>query len=409
MRAEKIPYNQYHHPKLANPGRLAALHATGLLGTPPEASFDRFTRLASMLLDTPFTAISLIDRNDVFIKSHFGVLENACNKPVSETFCQHVVDRVEPLVIDDTSLNELVCDNPAVLAGALAYLAIPLVTDGGHTLGTLCAVQDTPRQWSERDILIMTDLAASVMIEIELRQLTNRLLDQYNQLRAAELQRDEMVHMLVHDLRNPLTSLLAGMHLIDDMSPLDPMQKQALDISRRGGDALLTMINEVLDVSKGEAGHLQLQLQDTDLPALMASACEQVSHLAIRSRVRLEQQAPALPTCQLDSDKLRRVLVNLLANAIQHSPDGHVLLSAEALGDGRVALHVSDNGLGIAADRISRVFDKFGSEASRQGASTGLGLAFCKLVVEAHGGSIRVDSELGRGATFTLELPAGTH
>ncbi|PQA37865.1 GAF domain-containing protein, partial [Amnimonas aquatica] len=227
MQAAKIPYNQYHHPKLADPGRLAALHATGLLGSPPEASFDRFTRLASMLLDTPFTAISLIDLDDVFIKSQSGALEGACNKPVNETFCQHTVGSAEPLVINDTRLNELVCDNPAVQAGALSYLAIPLVTDQGHTLGTLCAVEGEPRQWSARDIHIMTDLAASVMIEIELRQLTSRLLGQYNQLRATELQRDEMVHMLVHDLRNPLTSLLAGLHLIDGVSPLDPGQQQA--------------------------------------------------------------------------------------------------------------------------------------------------------------------------------------
>lgn len=409
MRPGKTPYNQYHHPKLSDPGRLAALHATGLIGSPPEESFDRFTRLASMLLETPFTAISFIGRDDVFIKSQAGALEGACNKPVSETFCQHLVDRITPLAIDDTRLNELIQDNPAVPAGALAYLAIPLVTRNGHTLGTLCAVQDTPRHWSERDIHIMCDLAASVMTEIELRQLTSRLLDDYNQLRSVELQRDEMVQMLVHDLRNPLTSLLAGLSLIDGMSPLEQSQKQALDIAQRGGNALLHMINEMLEVSQGEAGKLGLQHAMTRPEDVAASALDQVRHLATRAGVHLDGDATAdLPACRMDADKIRRVLVNLLANAIQHTPaGGRVCLDLRARPDRQLELCVSDSGLGIPADQIGHIFDKFGNRQPKRhlGSSTGLGLAFCKLVADAHGGSLTVESTLGQGSTFRFLLP----
>ena len=398
--------------KLNDPGRLAALHATGLLGSPPEDAFDRFTRLASSLLDTPLTAISLVERERVFIKSQVGLGEPAASEryaPVDETFCKYIVDTTDPLIINDTRLDTRICGNPAVAAGALAYLAIPLVSASGHTLGTFCAVHDSPRAWSEHDIRVMIDLSASVMAEIELRMLSCRLLEQYNQLRTAELQRDEMMQMLVHDLRNPLTSLLAGLSLIDGMSPLPPVQKQALDIAQRGGDALLGMVNDLLEVGKHQAGQLQLERQETEPAALLAEAVDQVRHLASQAGVALTCHASDLPTCRLDADKIRRVLVNLLANAIQHTPaGGRVTLDAIRRADQQLELSVRDNGLGIPADQVDHIFNKFSSLRLKRhlGASTGLGLAFCKMVAEAHGGSLMVESTLGEGSTFRLLLPS---
>lgn len=397
---------------IQNPARLAELHATGLLDSPAEESFDRFTRLASALLGIPLTLVTLVDRDRQFFKSQVGLDDELAitrETPLERSFCKHVVESGEPLIIEDARLHSLVRDNPAVKDGAIAYIGMPLITPDGQTLGTFCAVDDQPHFWGEQDIRIMRDLAATVMTEIELRLLAGKLLAQYNQLRATELQRDDMAQMLVHDLRNPLTSLLAGLHLIDDIQALDPMQTQALQIARRGGDALLRMVNEILEVSKYQAGHLQLDYSTIHLPDLLSAASEQVGSLAERARIQLARHcASDLPTCLLDADKLRRVLVNLLANAIQHTaPGGSVSLNAGLLADGRIEIRVSDNGLGIPSEQIARIFDKFnsGCTARHLGSSTGLGLSFCKLVVEAHGGSIRVDSQLDQGSTFTLTLP----
>lgn len=397
---------------IQNPARLAELHATGLLDSPAEESFDRFTRLASALLGIPLTLVTLVDRDRQFFKSQVGLDDELAitrETPLERSFCKHVVESGEPLIIEDARLHSLVRDNPAVKDGAIAYIGMPLITPDGQTLGTFCAVDDQPHFWGEQDIRIMRDLAATVMTEIELRLLAGKLLAQYNQLRATELQRDDMAQMLVHDLRNPLTSLLAGLHLIDDIQALDPMQTQALQIARRGGDALLRMVNEILEVSKYQAGHLQLDYSTIHLPDLLSAASEQVGSLAERARIQLARHSASdLPTCLLDADKLRRVLVNLLANAIQHTaPGGSVSLNAGLLADGRIEIRVSDNGLGIPSEQIARIFDKFnsGCTARHLGSSTGLGLSFCKLVVEAHGGSIRVDSQLDQGSTFTLTLP----
>lgn len=398
--------------KLKDPARLAALQATGMVGSPPEASFDRFTRLAATLLDAPITAITLVDSERLFIKSHVGLTEplaSVRSKPVDQTFCKYIVDTVEPLIINDTRLDERICEYDLVTDGALAYLAIPLISADRHTLGTFCAMHGEPRRWSERDISIMSDLATSVMSEIELRMLSGRLLEQYNQLRTTELQRDDTLQMLVHDLRNPLTSLLAGLALIDDMAPLTEAQAQALDIARRGGDTLLAMINEMLEVSRHEAGQAQLQRTPTALPALLDAACDQVRHLAIKAGVTLTSLRPDdLPMVALDADKIRRVLVNLLSNAIQHTPaGGQVTLEAALDGAGRLMLGVRDNGLGIPADQIGHIFEKFSRLQLKRlmGPSTGLGLAFCRQVAQAHGGDIEVESILSQGSLFRLLLP----
>lgn len=215
--------------------------------------------------------------------------------------------------------------------------------------------------------------------------------------------------MLVHDLRNPLTSLLAGLNLIDSISPLQSLQLQALEIAQRGGDSLLKLVNEILDVSKCEAGQLSLAYSATALDALIAAAVEQVKHLAEAAGVTLKLKPAASPApVFLDADKIRRVLINLLANAIQHTPPGGaVMLEALIRSDEKLELRVSDNGLGIPTDQIGHIFDKFGSlTVSRiMGASTGLGLAFCKQVVQAHGGEIEVESTLGKGAVFRIVLP----
>jgi len=404
--------NSHSDSPIQNPARLAELQATGLLDSPAEESFDRFTRLANALLDIPLTLVTLIDRDRQFFKSQVGLDDELAltrETPLDRSFCKHVVESGEPLIIEDARLHSLVRDNPAVKDGAIAYIGMPLITPSGQTLGTFCAVDDQPHRWNDRDIRIMRDLAATVMTEIELRLLASRLLAQYNQLRATELQRDDMAQMLVHDLRNPLTSLLAGLHLIDDMQALDPLQTQALQIARRGGDALLRMVNEILEVSKYQAGHLQLNYDAVHLPDLLGTASEQVGSLAERARIQLDWHCTSdMPNCQLDADKLRRVLVNLLANAIQHTaPCGSVSLNASLLADGRLEIRISDNGMGIPSEQILRIFDKFnaGSSARHLGSSTGLGLSFCKLVVEAHGGNICVDSQLDQGSTFTLTLP----
>jgi PAS domain S-box-containing protein len=158
---------------LTRPDRLAALRRTALLDTAPEEGFDRLTRMAARLLGTPVSLISLVADDHQFFKSAIGLPEPWASRrvnPISFSFCGQVVATGEPLVLEDARRHPLLRHNPVIRElGWLAYAGVPLVTRQGHTVGALCVVDKTPRLWSERDIALLQDLAASVVTEIELR------------------------------------------------------------------------------------------------------------------------------------------------------------------------------------------------------------------------------------------------
>ena len=161
-------------PRLRDPSRLEALRLTGLMDSPPEASFDRLTRLAARLLRAPVSLVSLVDDCRQFFKSAVGLpvpWDSARETPLSHSFCQHVVASGRRMVVNDARLDPLVRENRAIPdLGVIAYLGIPLVTADGHVLGSFCAIDGAPRDWTSEEVDTMTDLAASVSTEIELRR-----------------------------------------------------------------------------------------------------------------------------------------------------------------------------------------------------------------------------------------------
>lgn len=158
---------------VADEARLAKLRSLNLLDTEDEPAFDRLTRLASDILDVPVSLVSLVDVNRQFFKSQIGLQEPWSIKretPLSHSFCQHVVNSGKDLIVDDARQNSLLADNLAINdLGVIAYAGIPLMTSDGYILGSFCAIDGQEKHWTERDIRILRDLAASVMTEIELR------------------------------------------------------------------------------------------------------------------------------------------------------------------------------------------------------------------------------------------------
>ncbi|MBM3459773.1 MAG: HAMP domain-containing histidine kinase, partial [Armatimonadetes bacterium] len=216
-------------------------------------------------------------------------------------------------------------------------------------------------------------------------------------------------HMVVHDLRTPLTALIGGLQTMVAVGGLDELQLELLDMSIQGGQTLLGMINDLLDISKMEDGSLQLERGEVAVPALAEVALRQVGSLAEAREVDLRADLdPDLPTLYADEDKLRRTLVNLLGNALKFTPrKGRVTLRA-VRDNGSLVFSVEDTGEGIPKEAFGKIFEKFGQVENRQAGrknSTGLGLTFCKMATEAHGGTIWVESELGVGSTFSFTIP----
>ena len=158
-----------------NMSRLAALQRTGLLDSPPDAAFDRLTKLATKIIGTPVALVSLVDGDRQFFKSAVGVPEpwkSQRGTPLTHSVCKHVVATARELVVSDARAHPLLCGNMAIKdLGMVAYAGAPLVTTDGHALGSLCVVDIKPRAWSDDDLEILRELAAIAMREIELREL----------------------------------------------------------------------------------------------------------------------------------------------------------------------------------------------------------------------------------------------
>jgi len=239
----------------------------------------------------------------------------------------------------------------------------------------------------------------------------NRALEQaIGDLKRAETLRDNLSQMLVHDLRTPLTTLIGPLQLLESqtLGPLDPIQKEVVSMSAQSGERLLNMVNGLLDISKLEAGELKLRRTTFPVSEVFAGAYREAKREDDTSTAPIETQPTDLQL-HADHDLIERVLINLLGNALRFTPrEGRISLRAVSLPNA-VRVEVADTGEGIPTDHLQRIFDKFGQVESRENGhkvSTGLGLTFCKLAIEAHGGTIGVRSEVGRGSTFWFELPA---
>jgi signal transduction histidine kinase len=244
--------------------------------------------------------------------------------------------------------------------------------------------------------------------DLEMR-FTAELQASYNRLQELERLREELTNMIVHDLRTPLTSIIAGMQTIGAAGELNEVQQEVTTIALSGGQTLLGMINNLLDVEKMESGEMKLNYALLSVSDLVTNAIGQVALLAESKNQTLVQQiAPDLKYFRGDENMLVRTLVNLLGNAVKFTPDGGILTIAGRQDNGNLLLSVSDTGDGIPAACLDRIFEKFGQVESRRGGNkmgTGLGLTFCKLVAEAHGGDLKVKSTPGQGSTFTLAMP----
>ncbi len=223
--------------------------------------------------------------------------------------------------------------------------------------------------------------------------------------RQAEHLRTDLTRMMVHDLRNPLNNLDLSLDLLqtDEQGALSAGQRDMLATAQASTQRMLKLVNAILDVSRLESGQLPLRRQDLALAPLVADALQRQAPLAELRALRLVNALPAeLPAVAADPALLERVLQNLVGNAPSVTPEGGAVTVRAEAAAGHVCVAVTDTGPGLAPDLKGRLFQKF---ATGRPGGTGLGLAFCRLVVEAHGGRIWAESEPGQGATFFFTLP----
>jgi len=230
------------------------------------------------------------------------------------------------------------------------------------------------------------------------------------QLELASQHKSQFLANMSHELRTPLNAVLGYTELMLDgiYGPMPQKAREVLDRVQFNGRHLLGLINSVLDLSKIEAGQIVLNIEPYDMTSLVHAAVESVGSLVRDKPIELRATVdPGLPVGRGDAQRLHQVFVNLIGNAIKFTDEGLVEVRA-ACADGRFILSVRDSGPGIDPADHERIFEEFqqvDNSITRQKTGTGLGLAVARSIVEMHGGTIRVDSALGEGATFLISLP----
>jgi signal transduction histidine kinase len=227
-------------------------------------------------------------------------------------------------------------------------------------------------------------------------------------LRKSRAQQEELTAFVVHDLRSPLGNIMTGLGTLRDFSDAgaDPTQRSLLDICLSSSERMLTLINSLLDLARLESGNMPVESEAMDVHNVADTALKQVSLWAKQKQVELITDV-TIDSAWGDSVLTARVLVNLLTNAIRYSPEHTcVSLSAAPGQDGQAVFRVSDQGQGIPKEWADKVFDKFAQVESRKfGVGSGLGLTFCRSAIEAQGGRIWLESDVGKGTTVIFTLP----
>ncbi len=266
--------------------------------------------------------------------------------------------------------------------------------------------------------LLLSTFESAVWQNQKLRQSNDKL-----QLMAREMEeknreleqaietQNRFIGMAAHDMRNPLSVTLGYSQLLLDgvMGPLEGSQNKFVGSIQKATESLLQLVNELLEISEIESGNLQLELMDTDLPALVRNAVEMNGFLARNKGIKIIDDLDPLPPMQVDPGKIDQVLNNLLSNAAKFShPNTEIRVELRRREDGGAVLSVVDQGQGIPKHEQENLFLPFQRTSVRGTAgekSTGLGLAIVKRIVEGHGATISVDSEPGQGSRFTVSFP----
>ena len=295
------------------------------------------------------------------------------------------------------------------LGGYRTVLGVPMLREG-VTIGVVTLSRAEVRPFSDKEIELVSTFADQAAIAIENVRLFDEIQDKSRQLAEASQHKSQFLANMSHELRTPLNAILGYTELIAD-GVYGPPSEKMIDVLKRlegNGRHLLGLINDVLDLSKIEAGQLNLSLADYSLKDVVQSVHSAVEALAKEKQIVLKVEVPPhLPAARGDERKLTQVLLNLVGNAIKFTDTGEVAIKASAA-NGSFTVAVRDTGPGIAEAEQAKIFEEFqqaDSSITKKKGGTGLGLAIAKRIVELHGGRIWVESSPGQGSTFSFTLP----
>jgi len=296
-----------------------------------------------------------------------------------------------------------------IASGIRAILAVPMAREG-RLIGCLAVSRNRPGEFPAPTVELLRTFATQSALAIQNARLFQEIEDKSRQLEAASRHKSEFLANMSHELRTPLNAIIGFSEALTErmFGELNPKQEEYLRDIHASGQHLLALINDILDLSKIEAGRMELDLTDFHLPTAVDDALTLIRERATRKAIAVHQAVDEhLGQIRGDERKIKQVLLNLLSNALKFTGEGGRIDVRAGLADGMAEISVTDTGVGIAPEDQETVFEEFRQvgTAAKKVEGTGLGLALCRKFVELHGGRIWVTSRPGAGSTFAFTIP----
>ena len=415
--------------------RLKALESYNILDTLPEQEYDDFTRIAAQICDVPIALISLVDENRQWFKSKQGL--DATQTPRAHAFCAHAINMPNQLFeVTDATKDPRFHDNPLVTGepNVIFYVGSPLVTPNGDAIGTLCVIDNKPREISQKAKETLQLLSRQVITTLELRkkntelerlnkqliseievreQKEQELVKTTNRAVEAEKVKDDFLANISHELYTPMNGIVGFTNLLLEDQSLSSEHRELVEYIKFSSTHLSQIVHNILDFTNISKDKILLEFIDFDFPELLRNLYHKFLPKAKEKGIEFKINNDVMIPSKVNGDpkRLEQILLHLTDNAIKFTSKGLVSISTKLLSESSATMvlqfEVKDTGIGIPKDKLDDIFVQFNqsnNKLSREYEGTGIGLSIVKKLIKQFGGIIKVDSVEGFGSVFKFTI-----
>ncbi|MCF4101919.1 ATP-binding protein [Gillisia sp. M10.2A] len=385
--------------------RLKALKTYSILDTLPEQDFEDITKIASEICQTPISLISLVDENRQWFKSHRGL--NINQTPRHFSFCSYAINEKDTImIVPDSRLDSRFSNNPLVTGEPhiVFYAGVPLRTNEGFSLGTICVIDNEPRKLSQSQLNSLESLSKQVVKLLELKKANHLLFESKQELEKRNVELEKFAYMVSHDIKSPLNKIISLTNILSNQQEVNEQERRFIINNIENSTIHLKgFIDGIIKHYRG------VNAPNTEVNQLtMASFIDELILLVDPARECKIYTDLDCELCFINSIALKQILLNILSNAIKYNDKPEVIIWIKVSEDnGFYNFSIEDNGIGIDPTEFDKIFETFttlGKIDRFQNYGSGIGLSTVKKIVEKLGGEIQVNSKVGEGSAFNFTI-----